>query len=221
MNFYFRNIQIIGWYTYINVILKAYEKNLSDFINKTSQLRMWKDVNGMMFKQNNISLRCSFVIRIGKCILLQKIVVLCTISQLIDNWECTMDNLPIRWFIDEFRAVRGYDNLRAKPTSRLSVFVANKCSAFQADFWRWFMPQNKFCGYENSAFQAKNTFEYRNPSLSKPSIHRLIFAWKAISFITTGHRPVDKDNNRIPAWKAEQLQLHRASAKRTKQNEIS
>jgi hypothetical protein len=36
-----------------------------------------------------------------------------------------MDDLPIRWFIDEFRAVRGYDNLRAKPTSRLSIFVAN------------------------------------------------------------------------------------------------
>ncbi len=36
-----------------------------------------------------------------------------------------MDNLPIWWFIDEFRAVRGYDNLRAKPTSRLGVFVVN------------------------------------------------------------------------------------------------
>ena len=187
MNFYFRNIQIICWYTHINVILKAYEKNLSDFINKTSQLRMWKDVNGMMFKQNNISLRCSFVIRIGKCILLQKIVVLCTISQLIDNWECTMDNLPIRWFIDEFRAVRGYDNLRAKPTSRLSVFVANKCSALQAGFRQGFMPQNKCWGYENSAFQAKNILEYRNPSQSKPSIHRLTFAWKAITFITAGY----------------------------------
>ena len=29
------------------------------------------------------------------------------------------------------------------------------CSAFQADFWCWFLPQNEFCGYENSAFQAK------------------------------------------------------------------
>jgi hypothetical protein len=41
------------------------------------------------------------------------------------------------------------------------------------------MPQNEFCGYENSAFQAKNTLEYRNPSQWKPSIHRLTFAWKA------------------------------------------
>jgi hypothetical protein len=29
-------------------------------------------------------------------------------------------------------------------------------------FRRRFMPQNKCCGYENSAFQAKNTLEYRN-----------------------------------------------------------
>jgi len=28
-------------------------------------------------------------------------------------------------------------------------------SAFQAGFWRRFTPQNKFCGYEDSAFQAK------------------------------------------------------------------
>ncbi|MDK2837666.1 MAG: hypothetical protein PWR15_735 [Bacteroidota bacterium] len=40
-------------------------------------------------------------------------------------------------------------------TSRLYVFVANKCSALQAGFRQGFMPQNKFCGYENSAFQAK------------------------------------------------------------------
>jgi hypothetical protein len=39
--------------------------------------------------------------------------------------------------------------------SRLCVFVANKCSALQAGFRQGFMPQNKFCGYENSAFQAK------------------------------------------------------------------
>ena len=76
------------------------------------------------------------------------------------------------------------DKLR---TSRLCAFVANKCSAFQAGFRRGFMPQNKFYGYENSAFQAKNTFEYRNPSQWKPSIHRLTFAWKAITFITAGH----------------------------------
>jgi len=29
------------------------------------------------------------------------------------------------------------------------------CSAFQADFRCWSTPQNEFCGYENSAFQAK------------------------------------------------------------------
>jgi hypothetical protein len=29
-------------------------------------------------------------------------------------------------------------------------------SAFQAGFWRRFMPQNEFCGYENPAFQAEN-----------------------------------------------------------------
>ncbi|HOM63528.1 MAG TPA: hypothetical protein PL097_06850 [Dysgonamonadaceae bacterium] len=44
------------------------------------------------------------------------------------------------------------------PTSRLCAFVANKSTAFQAGFCRRFTPQNKFCGYENSAFQAKNTF---------------------------------------------------------------
>jgi len=37
-----------------------------------------------------------------------------------------------------------------------------KSTAFQAGFRRRFMPQNKFCGYENSAFQAKNTLQYRN-----------------------------------------------------------
>ena len=66
----------------------------------------------------------------------------------------------IYWFTDEFylqlaRQCKGYDILRTKPTSRLCAFVANKSSAFQAGFWRRFMPQNKFCGYENSAFQAK------------------------------------------------------------------
>ena len=45
------------------------------------------------------------------------------------------------------------DNLRA---SRLWAFVANKSTAFQAGFWRRFMPQNEFCGYENPAFQAEN-----------------------------------------------------------------
>ena len=34
------------------------------------------------------------------------------------------------------------------------------------------------------------------PSRSKFSIHRLTFAWKAITFITAGHRPTDKD---VPA----------------------
>ena len=45
------------------------------------------------------------------------------------------------------------DNLT---TSRLCAFVANKSTAFQAGFCRRFTPQNKFCGYENSAFQARN-----------------------------------------------------------------
>jgi hypothetical protein len=40
--------------------------------------------------------------------------------------------------------------------------VANKSTAFQAGFWRRFMPQNEFCGYENPAFQDENTLEYRN-----------------------------------------------------------
>ena len=35
-------------------------------------------------------------------------------------------------------------------------------SAFQAGFWCWFLPQNEFCGYENSAFQAK-----KNPQRQK------------------------------------------------------
>jgi hypothetical protein len=39
--------------------------------------------------------------------------------------------------------------------------VANKSTAFQAGFWRRFMPQNKFCGYENSAFQAQKVFNAR------------------------------------------------------------
>jgi len=47
------------------------------------------------------------------------------------------------------------------------------------------------------------------PSRSKFSIHHLIFAWRAITFITAGHRPADKDITTIAAWKAELLQLHR------------
>jgi len=39
--------------------------------------------------------------------------------------------------------------------------VANKSTAFQAGFRRRFMPQNKFCGYENSAFQAQKVFNAR------------------------------------------------------------
>ncbi len=63
-----------------------------------------------------------------------------------------MYNWLIWWFID---LLMNSDNLR---TSRLCAFVANKSSAFQAGFWWRFMPQNKFCGYENSAFQAKKVF---------------------------------------------------------------
>jgi len=47
-----------------------------------------------------------------------------------------------------------------------------------------FMPQNEFCGYENSAFQAENILK-NDVSLS--STIRLTFAWKAITFITAGH----------------------------------
>jgi hypothetical protein len=122
------------------------------------------------------------------------------------------EHWSIRWFID---LLMNSDNLR---TSRLCAFVANKCSAFQAGFWRRFMPQNKFCGYENSAFQAKNTFEYRNPSQWKPSIHRLTFAWKAITFITAGHRPADKDVPTITAWKAELLPLYKWISTPAKKN---
>jgi hypothetical protein len=47
------------------------------------------------------------------------------------------------------------DNLT---TSRLCAFVANKSPAFRAGFCRRFTPQNEFCGYEDSAFQAEKTF---------------------------------------------------------------
>jgi len=56
-----------------------------------------------------------------------------------------------------------------------------------------FTPQNKFCGYEDSAFQAENTFSVE--AFNSPA-H---FCLKAITFITAGMRPADKDNNRIPA----------------------
>jgi hypothetical protein len=38
--------------------------------------------------------------------------------------------------------------------------------------------------------------------------NKAAFAWKAITFITAGHRPADKDAPAIPAWKAELLSLH-------------
>jgi hypothetical protein len=42
------------------------------------------------------------------------------------------------------------------PRWRTNPFVRqHESSAFQADFWCWFLPQNSFCGYETSAFQAK------------------------------------------------------------------
>jgi hypothetical protein len=70
------------------------------------------------------------------------------------------------------RQCRGYDILMTKPTSRLCAFVANKSSAFQAGFRRRFMPQNKFCGYENSAFQAKKVFNTRtHPCLKGNNLH--------------------------------------------------
>ena len=65
-------------------------------------------------------------------------------------------------------------------------------------------------------------FKPKIPSQWKLSIHRLTFAWKTITFITTSHRPADEDVPAIPAWKAELLQLHReisTPAKRNKQNE--
>ena len=50
------------------------------------------------------------------------------------------------------------------------------CSAFQAGSRCWSTPQNEFCGYENSAFQAKNIIKDKNPSQLWPSIHRPTFA---------------------------------------------
>jgi len=76
------------------------------------------------------------------------------------------------------------------------------CSAFQADFRCWSTPQNEFCGYENSAFQAKkHPRRQKYPSQSKFSIHRLTVAWKAITFITAGHRPADKDSTILACLK--------------------
>ena len=86
------------------------------------------------------------------------------------------------------------------------------------------MPQNEFCGYENPAFQAKNTFEYRNPSQWKPSIHWRAFAWKAITFITAGRWPADEDTTTICCLKGRtlavvQMNIH-TGKKRTNKTKI-
>ena len=80
---------------------------------------------------------------------------------------------------------------RRKANIRLPVFEPswriNVLPSRQGDSCR-FIPQNKFCGYENSAFQAgKHPGIQKYSSQWKPSIHRLTFAWKAKTFITAGH----------------------------------
>ena len=47
--------------------------------------------------------------------------------------------------------------MQGKRTGNI-FFGTSVSSAFQAGFQWGFMPQNKFCGYEDSAFQAGNTF---------------------------------------------------------------
>jgi hypothetical protein len=54
--------------------------------------------------------------------------------------------------------------------------------------------------------------------------NKAAFAWKAITFITAGHRPADEGITTIPAWKAELLSLYKwisMPAKKNKQNENS
>jgi hypothetical protein len=45
-----------------------------------------------------------------------------------------------------------------KPRMFAELTQRGKSTAFQAGFQRRFMPQNKFCGYENLAFQAQKVF---------------------------------------------------------------
>ena len=74
---------------------------------------------------------------------------------------------------------------------------------------------------ENPAFQAENILKN---DVSPSFDNKAAFAWKAITFITAGHRPADKDAPTIPAWKAELLSLYKwisMRAKKNKQNENS
>jgi len=93
-----------------------------------------------------------------------------------------------------------------------------KSTAFRAGFWLRFMPQNKFCGYENSAFQAKNTLEYRNIHRSGSLQFIGSFCLKGNNLHNRRSRPADKNVPTITAWKAEPLQLHRWISAPAKKN---
>jgi hypothetical protein len=99
---------------------------------------------------------------------------------IMDNAQCTIDwfdNLSIYWWIPIIWGLRVFE-----PSWQIKVLPSRQGESCR------FMPQNKFCGYENSAFQAgKHPGIQKYSSQWKPSIHRLTFAWKAITFITTGH----------------------------------
>jgi hypothetical protein len=66
-------------------------------------------------------------------------------------------------------------------------------------------PQNKFCGYENSAFQAENILK----NDVSPSFDKRCFCLKGNTFITAGHRPADEDVPAISLLKAELLPLYK------------
>ena len=96
-----------------------------------------------------------------------------------------------------------------------------KSSAFQAGFWRRFMPQNKFYGYENSAFQAKKHPWIQKSIAVKTFNSPANLCLKGNNLHNCRLWPADKNVPVIPAWKAELLQLHKwisAPTKRNKQN---
>ena len=123
-----------------------------------------------------------------------------TPQESMDNAQCTIDwfdDLSIYWWIPIIWGLRVF-----APSWRIKVLPFRQVSD------GGLMPQNKFCGYENSAFQA-GTILGTYPPQSKPSIHRLTFAWKAKTIITAGHRPTEKIQQTYAAWKAELLPLYR------------
>ncbi len=129
---------------------------------KTSCLSRRKAVSYLSFSEQaavGSMMRCSLdLFCILFCIKAKKHVGFgATPQESMDNAQCTIDwfdDLSIYWWIPIIWGLRVF-----APSWRIKVLPFRQVSD------GGLMPQNKFCGYENPAFQAKKNFQFTGSPL--------------------------------------------------------